>query len=75
MKHMIRFRVTQEDGWYTASGVDLAVVTQARTLDELTKNIKEATTLHMEGETELHQEYYKDAPVLLDVELPSFSHA
>lgn len=75
MKHIIRFRVTEEDGWYSASGVDLPVVTQAQTLDELAKNIREATTLHMEGEEDLAQEFAKDAPMLLDVELPSLSYA
>ena len=75
MKRIIRFHVINEDGWYTASGVDFPVVTQAPTLDELTKNIQEAAALHMQGEESFAREFAKDAPMLLDLELPALSYA
>lgn len=33
-----------------ASGIELAIVTQGKTLDELVKNLREAVDLHLEGE-------------------------
>ena len=42
--------VTRDRDWYTAECLELAVVTQGRTLDELVANLNEAVTLHLEGE-------------------------
>ncbi len=50
MKSIIQFRISKEGKHYTASGIDFPVVTQGKTLDELTENIKEAVALHTEGE-------------------------
>lgn len=36
---------------YVAECLELAVVTQGRTLDETDKNLQEATALHFEGES------------------------
>ena len=36
--------------YYTVNGVDLPIIIQVKTLDELTKNIKEAVDLHLRGE-------------------------
>lgn len=36
---------------YVAECLELAVVTQGRTLDETVKNLQEATALHLEGES------------------------
>ncbi len=37
-------------GMYTAECLEIAVVTQGRTLDEVVHNLKEAVALHLEGE-------------------------
>lgn len=50
MRHIIQFHISRGDSTYVAQGVDLPIVTQADTLDELAENIKEATALHLEGE-------------------------
>ena len=42
--------VTESDGWYVAECLEMAVVTQARSFDDLLANLREALTLHMEGE-------------------------
>ena len=42
--------VTESEGWYVAECLELAVVTQARSFDELLANLREALTLHLEGE-------------------------
>lgn len=46
--------VTRNREWYTAECLEVAVVTQGRTLDELVANLKEAVTLHLEGEEPAH---------------------
>jgi predicted RNase H-like HicB family nuclease len=42
--------VTRDRHWYVAECLELAVVTQGRTLDELVTNLREAIALHLEGE-------------------------
>lgn len=37
-------------GFYVAEGLDLALVTQGRSLDELMANLREAVRLHLRGE-------------------------
>ncbi|MBI4050207.1 MAG: type II toxin-antitoxin system HicB family antitoxin [Candidatus Doudnabacteria bacterium] len=50
MKHIIQFRITKYENYYVAEGLDLAIVTQGNTLDEVVANLKEALQLHLEGE-------------------------
>ncbi|MBU2610854.1 MAG: type II toxin-antitoxin system HicB family antitoxin [Chloroflexi bacterium] len=50
MKRIIQFHIFQGETHYIAQCVDLPVVTQGKTLDELIENVKEAVTLHLEGE-------------------------
>jgi len=42
--------VTRDRNWYVAECLELAVVTQGRTLDELVVNLREAITLHLKDE-------------------------
>ena len=42
--------VTESEGWYVAECLELAVVTQARSFDDLLVNLREALALHLEGE-------------------------
>jgi predicted RNase H-like HicB family nuclease len=39
-----------EEGGYVGECLDLAVVTQGKTLDETVQNLREAILLHLEGE-------------------------
>jgi predicted RNase H-like HicB family nuclease len=50
MKHTIQVRIFRGEGQYVAECLDLPVVTEASTLDELSANIQEAIALHLEGE-------------------------
>jgi len=50
MKRTIQVRAFRGDRQYVAECLDLAVVTQAATLDELAENIREAVGLQLEGE-------------------------
>jgi len=42
--------VARSDDWYFAECLEVAVVTQGRTLDELIANLEEAVALHLDGE-------------------------
>lgn len=50
MRKVVQVCVTKGDNQYVAECLDLPVVTQAKTLDELVKNINEALALYFEGE-------------------------
>lgn len=50
MKNIIQFHIYKGEKYYVAQGIDLPVVTQGKTLDELANNIKEAAELQLGGE-------------------------
>ncbi len=50
MKKIIQFRIYRGEKYYVAECMDLPIVTQGKTLDEVVKNIGEAISLHLEGE-------------------------
>ena len=70
MKSIIQFRITKGEEYYVAEGIDLPVVTQALTLDELAKNIQEATELCFEGEDPATFGFKKSPSLLINFELP-----
>lgn len=43
-------RISRGEHQFVAECLDLPIVTQAHTLDELTENIREAIGLHLQGE-------------------------
>jgi hypothetical protein len=46
----VHVAVRRSAGFYVAEALELALVTQGRSLDELLTNLKEAIRLHLEGE-------------------------
>ena len=42
--------VRRSAGYYVAEGLELAIVTQGRSFDELLRNLRQAVRLHLEGE-------------------------
>jgi hypothetical protein len=42
--------VRRSAGFYVAESLELALVTQGRSLDELMRNLRQAVRLHLEGE-------------------------
>lgn len=75
MKHIVQFQIFKGEKQYVAQGIDLAVVTQGKTLDELTKNIMEATALHLEGENLADLGFSPSPSVLVNFELPQIQYA
>ena len=49
-RRTIQVRIFRGEKKYVAECLDLAVVTEGETLDEVTANIREAIGLHLEGE-------------------------
>ena len=75
MKNIIQFHITKGEKYLVAQGVNLPVVTQGRTLDELVKNIKEAVELQLEGEDPAEFGLSPRPSVLVNYELEMPVHA
>lgn len=75
MKTIIQFQISQSDNHYVAEGMNVAIVTQGKTLDELTNNIREALALHFEGEDVESLGFSKSPSVLVNFELPQVTYA
>ena len=75
MKNIIQFHIYKGDEYYVAQGVDFPVVTQVKTLDELSKNIKEAVELALEGENLADFDLSPNPQILLNVELGAAVYA
>jgi len=73
MRTIIQFTISKGEKQYVASCVDVPIVTQGKTLDDLSKNIKEAVELHFEGESFKRYDLKKRPSVLLNFELPVYA--
>jgi predicted RNase H-like HicB family nuclease len=49
---LVKFEVCKDGKWWGARALGHGIFTQARTLDQLYRNIKEAAHLHFEEEVE-----------------------
>lgn len=73
MKNIIQFSISKGDKYYIAHAIDFSIFTQAETLDELIKNIQEATNLHFSDE-DLKQNGLSQKPSLLvNFEIPQYA--
>ncbi len=75
MKSIVQFNISKGEKYYTAEGVNIPVVTQALTLDELTKNISEALELQLEDENLAEFDLAPRPSILVNFELPRVVHA
>ena len=69
MKRIIQVKIYKGEKFYVAECVDLPVVTQGETLDEVVENIREAIDLHLEGESLEEWDISPDFSVLANFEL------
>jgi predicted RNase H-like HicB family nuclease len=73
-RNIIQFQITKGDKYYIASGVDVPVVTQAKTLDKLAKNIKEAASLYLADSRVAKKLGFSDRPsVVTNMEIPLYA--
>jgi predicted RNase H-like HicB family nuclease len=73
MKRIIHFHIYKGDIYYVAEGVELPVVTQGKTLDELMTNLREAVDLQLEGERLSDFDLAPEPALLADIELPVYA--
>jgi len=71
MKRTIQVRIFRGDRKFVAECLDLPVVTEADSLDELAQNIREAIALHLEGEDLAELGLAADPTILATMELPA----
>ena len=69
IKRTIQVRIFRGDRQYVAECLDLSVVTEALTLDELTSNIQEAISPHLEGESLVELGFAQNPTILATLEL------
>jgi predicted RNase H-like HicB family nuclease len=69
MKSIIQFFVSQEDGVYTAEGVNAPIVTEGKTFEELKDNIIDAVKLFFKDETPASLGFSRSPSILTNFEL------
>jgi len=75
MKKIIQVRIFKGEEQYVAECLDLPVVTQGKTLDELARNLQEALALHLEGEDLAQFDLAPNPSVLASFELEPLAYA
>jgi predicted RNase H-like HicB family nuclease len=75
MKNIIQFQISKGEKYYVAEGISVPIVTQAKTLDKLTENIKEAVSLHFRGQSLKNREFSSTPSIFLSFELPTRIYA
>jgi predicted RNase H-like HicB family nuclease len=75
MRKIIQARIYKGEQQYVGECLDLPVVTQGKTLDEVTENLKEAIALHLEDEDLAEWDLVAEPSVLASFELEPLTHA
>lgn len=69
MRHTIKAFIHRGENYYIAECLEIAVVTQGKTLDETIANLKEAVALHLEGEDPADFDLVPNPSLLVTLEL------
>ena len=69
MRHSIKAFVHKGESYYVAECMEIAVVTQGKTLDETVANLQEAVALHLEGENLMDFDLAPNPSLLVTFEL------
>lgn len=75
MKRIIQTHIYKGEKYYIAECLDLPVVTQGKTLDELVANLKEAIALALEGENPADFDLSANPSILMNLEVDSSAYA
>jgi len=75
MKNIIQVHIFKGEKYFVADCLDLPVVTQGKTLDELAKNLRDAIALQLEGENPADFGFVQKPSVLASFELEPTLHA
>lgn len=69
MRRTIKAYISRGEDQYVAECLEVAVVTQGKTLDEVVKNLQEVVALHLEGEDVADFDLAPNPSLLITVEL------
>ena len=75
MKKIISVHIFKGEKYFVAECIDLPVITQGKTLDELVKNLKEALELHLEEENLEELDIAPNPTIIANVELDNLIYA
>jgi predicted RNase H-like HicB family nuclease len=73
LERTIKAIVRRGENYYVAECLELAVVTQGKTVDETLANLREAVALHLEGEDPAEFGFVSNPTVLVTMELETIS--
>ena len=73
MKRVIYARIYKGESQYVAECLDVPVVTQGKTLDEVTENLREAIGLQLEGEDLSQWDLVPEPSLIVNFELVSIA--
>jgi len=74
MNHIIKAFIRKGEEYYVAECLEISVVTQGKTLDETIANLKEAVTLHLQGEDLSEYGLAPNPTLLVTIELEPIVH-
>ena len=69
LQHTIKAIIRKGEQYYVAECLEIAVVTQGRTVDETVENLREAVALHLDGENLADLGLAPNPTILLTMEL------
>ena len=75
LQHTIKAVIRRGDTHYVAQCLEIGVVTQGNTLDETLDNLREAVSLHLEGEDLAELGLAPDPSILVTIEMELLSRA
>ena len=75
LRDTIHAVLQRDQGFYVAECLEVAVVTQGRTADEVLSNLQEAIALHLEGEDPQSLGLTDDTRLVVTYEVPMARHA
>jgi predicted RNase H-like HicB family nuclease len=75
MKRIIQVHIYKGESHFVAECLGLPVITQGKTLDELTRNLQEAIALQLEGEDLSPFGLSEKPSILASIEIEALPHA
>lgn len=75
MKQTIQVHISKGDTHYVAECLNLPVVTQGKTLDELMENVREAVALQLEDENPSNFDLIAHPAIIANIEIENRAYA
>lgn len=75
MRKVIQFSIFKGEEYFVAEGVNIPVVTQGKTLDDLIINLKEALLLFLEEEDLSKYDIQTNPAIIANIELNNILYA